>query len=168
MSKWLDIISDEELFKFAVSNYATYGCCEVKRVNLKDIGDAIKITWQERNLDEHSTYFNDFFQISYDYKTKKFIPDLHYSVYNEKNSVKYIDFDDDDELIEWLDFMVANIEQAGLDNKEYFKEFKQAYINEFNLKNTNNYRTKLVKKLFKAIDEKYLSKEKENNDELSM
>ena len=168
MGKWLDIIPDEDLMDFAIDQYATYGWCEVKRVNLKDIGDAIKITWKERNFDEHSTYFNDFFRIEYDYKTEKFIPDFHNSVYNEKKHVKYQDFDDDDELIEWLDFMVENIERAGLNKKEYFKEFKQAYIKEFDLKNANNTRTKQIKKLFDTIDERYLEDEKENNDELSM
>lgn len=165
MGKWLDIIPDEDLFDFAAYNYDTYGCVDVKRVNLKDIGDAIKITWKERNLDEHSTYFNDFFQISYDYKLKKFIPDFHNTVYNEKNFVKYQDFDDEDELIAWLDFMDANIECEGLDNKEYFKELKQAYIKEFDLRNTNNNRTKLIKKLFDIIDERYLES---NTEELSM
>ena len=62
MGKWLDIIPDEDLFDFAGYNYATYGWWKVKRVSLKDIGDAIKITWQGQNLDEHSIYFNDFFE----------------------------------------------------------------------------------------------------------
>ena len=168
MGKWLDIIPDEDLMDFAIDQYATYGWCEVKRVNLKDIGDAIKITWQGQNLDEHSIYFNDFFRISYDYETKKFIPDLHNSIYYEKKFVKYHDFGDEDELIVWLDFMDATIECEGLDNKEYFKEFKQAYIKEFDLKNANNTRTKQIKKLFDIIDERYLEDEKENNDELSM
>ena len=166
MGKWLDVIPDEDLLDFAIYNYCGYGWNEVKRVNLKDIGDAIKITWLGENLNEHSVYFNDFFRIEYDYKTEKFIPVLHNNKYYENNFEEYHDFGNEDELIVWLDFMDANIEYEGLDIKEYLKEFKQACIKEFDLKNSNNI-TKQIKKLFNIIDERYLEDEKESN-ELSM
>ena len=163
MGKWLDLISNEDLMNFAIDNYGTYWC-DVERVDLNGVGKGIKITSELDNGDTYSVYFDDFFEISYDYKTQKFHKEWHDSLYINKDHLKWTDFDDDDDLIQWVDFMVLKFKEKGLDHKQYIKEFKEAYIKEFDLKNKNNNRTKLIKKLFNAIDERQF----EQKDELTL
>lgn len=80
---------------------------------------------------------------------------------NSKEVLEKVSFDEKNDIMKWVNLIFSSIKENGLDYKQYIKEFKQAYIKEFDLKNKNNNRTKLIKKLFNAIDERYLEQEEE-------
>ena len=189
MGKWLNLVEDDALESFAWKKLYEVTHCkglqEVRsmfgdidayysRVNLLSLHESVEVDWcnsfkishdggltWEYVYDHREYYYDDFFALKYNDKNKTLGLGWNDEYYNSNEALCKIKFDKNNDVMRLVDMVVSSLKQKNLDYKPYIKEFKKAYINAFDVKNTQNNRTQLVKKLFKAIDEKYLQKEDE-------
>ena len=181
MSKWLNLIEDDALESFAWDKFLEFtGFSNIydakqafdvdpdfEKINISGMGNVIKVEWtfaipkiyNSYDYEEHFYYYNDFFSLKYDEKHKVVSLRWKDDWYNSKEALEKVCFDEKNDIIMWVNLIVSSIKEKGLDYKQYIREFKKAYIKEFELENINNNRTKLIKKLFRAIDERYLEQE---------